>query len=468
MSHSPYPQVVRVFTTRQRPNYDTPWQTLGVRTATGSGVVIAPRLIVTGAHVVADATFIQVQETHAPDKAIARVVCLGHDCDLALLTVDDDAFWRDLPIAQLDDLPQLRDKVQVVGFPTGGEELSITEGVVSRLEVQHYSHSKRNLLALTVDAAINAGNSGGPVFRGDKVVGIAFQALKNAENIGELVPAVFIRRLLEAAAKGRDLQVPSFGLSIQTLENPTLHRSLGLAPQDSGLLISHVLMGGSAEGLLRPGDVLTHIDHLAIANNGTVRYRGRWRTSFSVVLADHHVGDELPLRVWRDGAALDLRLTLKAHTGLVPASLYDRPTRWFLYGGLIFQPLSLHFLRTWTKWQTNAPRRLVELYYSGLPTAERRELVVISGLLADALNAGYEDAQDDTVRSVNGVPVRDLPHLFELLHSAQGLVRLHTDLDLLIVFDADEVRATQPRILERYRLPSAHSAELGEPGEPIA
>lgn len=454
MSSMPYPQVVRVFATTQRPDYDSPWQTETARTGTGSGVVVGPRWILTGAHVVADATFLQVQETSSPDKVVARVVCVGHECDLALLTVDDDAFWANLPTAELDDLPELRDKVQVVGFPTGGEEISITEGVVSRLEVQRYSHSQRHLLAITVDAAINAGNSGGPVFRGDKVVGIAFQTLENAENVGELVPTVFIRRLLEAAEAGRDLLVPGLGLTTQGLENPTLRRSLGMADEESGVLVVAVSHESSSASALNPGDVLTHIDGLSIANNQTVRYRGQWRTHFAVVLADHHVGHQLPLRVLRNGEAIEMSLCLAPHVHLVPANRYDQRPRWFLYGGLVFQVLCRDYLETWNKWYSNAPRRFVELYYNGHRSAERPEIVVISQVLADAVNVGYEKMYNRTVEKVDGVVPTGLADLLARLDAAEGMVTLETDLNQKIVFDAAAVRAATPQLLARYRIPT--------------
>ena len=115
----------------------------------------------------------------------------------------------------IGDLPHLRDAVQVVGYPIGGEEVSITEGVVSRIEVQRYEHSQRHLLAVTVDAAINEGNSGGPVFARGKVVGIAFQAIPDAENIGEMVPAPILQRFLDGVKQGKDARVPGLGIATQ-------------------------------------------------------------------------------------------------------------------------------------------------------------------------------------------------------------------------------------------------------------
>ncbi|MCA8967116.1 MAG: trypsin-like peptidase domain-containing protein, partial [Planctomycetes bacterium] len=82
MSH---PQVVRVYCTYQDPDYESPWQSVAPRHSTGSGVVIGRRQILTGAHVVANATFVQVQRPSDPEKIVARVIAISHDSDLALL-----------------------------------------------------------------------------------------------------------------------------------------------------------------------------------------------------------------------------------------------------------------------------------------------------------------------------------------------------------------------------------------------
>ncbi|MGB1013683.1 MAG: trypsin-like peptidase domain-containing protein, partial [Nannocystaceae bacterium] len=79
------PAVVRIFATTQKRDYDAPWRSCTPSTSTGSGVVIAPGQVLTAAHVVANATFLQVQKVSDPDKIVAQVVAVCHDCDLALL-----------------------------------------------------------------------------------------------------------------------------------------------------------------------------------------------------------------------------------------------------------------------------------------------------------------------------------------------------------------------------------------------
>lgn len=458
MSH---PQVVRVFSTYQDPDYESPWQSVAPRGSTGSGVIIGPNRVLTGAHVVANATFVQVQKQSDPAKVTARVLAISHDSDLALLQIDDKAFARGIRPAVVGDLPRLRDAVQVVGYPIGGEEVSITEGVVSRIEVQRYEHSQRHLLAATVDAAINEGNSGGPVFARGKVVGIAFQAIVDAENIGEMVPAPILRRFLDGVRKGKDPRVPGLGITTQPLENPALRAHFGMQPQHSGVLVTAVQFGSSAWGCLAAGDVLMQLDGLRIADNGTVRYRGRFRCQFDAVVGDHHIGDRVTARILRGGKVHTVAMTMAPMAWLVPRTEFDRRPMWFLYGGLVFQRLTAEFLRIWGEhWWDKAPKELLHLFYSGNKKPDRQEVVVLAQVLADAVNVGYEPFHNDVVEQVDGEAPVDMADFVRRMDAATGEVVLLLSSGSKVLLDADAARAAMPRILQRYHVPGDRSPDL--------
>lgn len=455
-----YANVVKIYTTSQEPDYDTPWQSCNPSSSTGSGVVIAGSRVLTGAHVIADATFIQVQKNSNPNKAVAQVEAVCHDSDLALLRVADPSFLEDVEPAEIGDFPDLRDTVSVVGYPVGGEEISITQGVVSRLEVQKYDHSQRRLLAVTVDAAINEGNSGGPVFKDSQVIGIAFQKLEDAEAVGEIVPAPVIRHFLGAVKQDRVPRVPGLGVGSMNLDNPTLRRALGLGPDHSGVLVTTVEYGGSAWDVLAPRDALLSIGGHDIANNGTCRYRDRYRTSFDVVLGDYYVGDSLELRILRDSKELSVELELKPYRDLVQRSQYDTQPTYFVYGGVVFQPLSLDLLKTWREWWNRAPPEYLNMYYTGLRTAERQEVVAISQILADEINVGYEDFFHEAVVAVNGRLPRDMRDFVDQVQSAPDLVELTTSRYGTLMIDPAEAAEAAPRILERYCIPRDRSTDL--------
>ena len=449
-----YPAVIRVFATSQDPDFDGPWQARTPSNSTGSAVVIGPSLLLTGAHVVANATFLQVQKPSHPDKAIARVRAVSHDSDLALLeVVEPSDFLSDIQPAELGPMPHLRDQVAVVGYPVGGEEISITEGVVSRIEVQRYSHSQRHLLAVTVDAAINAGNSGGPVFGNNKVVGIAFQKLTGVDNIGEMVPPPIIRAFLDGVDAGKRPAIPALGITTQNLENPLLRKQLGLDEHERGVAVLHVDYSGSAEGFLEPRDVITAIDGLSIANNGTIQHMGHTRTRYDVVLGHRYIGDRIELQIKRGGVARTVAIELKPWMPLVPRSRYDLPPAYFVYGGLVFQTLTRDYLTTWDKWWNKAPKEFLNYYYLGYRSAEQHEVVILTQILADEINVGYGHLYNEAVATLDGRVPRDMEDFVARLSAARGVVEIVTTSGGMIMLDAEEVRAATSRILSRYHIP---------------
>jgi S1-C subfamily serine protease len=452
--------VVRIFATSQDPDHDCPWQARTPSNGTGSGVVIGDGHVLTGAHVVANATFLQVQKISDPDKAIATVKGICHDCDLALLHISDPKFMDGIDPAEIGELPELRDRVSVVGFPVGGEEISITEGVVSRIEVQRYSHSQRHVLAVTVDAAINKGNSGGPVFMDGKVAGIAFQKLSGVDNIGEMVPAPLIKHFLAAIERDPEARVPGLGITIEGLENPTLRRHIGLPKGRSGVLVLGVEYGNSAWGHLQPGDALLSIDGARIANNATVQYAGRYRTRYDAILGERFVGDDLTLEVLRDGKVIEVKFPLKPLELLVPRSQYDTLPSYFIYGGLVFQVLSRDFLTTWDSWWDKAPKEFLHHYYSGTRTEKKHEVVILTQILADEVNIGYGDLYSESVLEVNGEEPRSMQHFVELVESSTGIVEIVTSSKGRIVLAPTEARQANQSILARYHIPRDRSENL--------
>ncbi len=455
-------QVVRIFAAVQEPDYDVPWQTESPSSGTGSGVVIGPNRILTGAHVVADATFLQIQTINDSDKHVAEVEAICHDADLALLRLHDPQALSGIPPAELGDLPERRAHVAVVGYPVGGEELSITEGVASRIEVQRYAHSQRNLLALTVDAAINSGNSGGPVIHQGQVVGIAFQSMEDAENIGEAVPAPLIRRFLKGVEDRLPLEIPGFGIETQNLENEGLRRALGVPVGETGVLVKRVSYGSSCDGVVQAGDVIHSIDGHDIANNETVRYDGI-RTRLGVLLGERFVGERVPIRLRRNGESIERELVLSTMQNLVPSNRYGVAPTYFVFAGIVFQTLTRDYLRTWKNWSENAPKEFLAHYYLGHRTEEVQEILVVSQILADELTVGYGPLYWESVGKVNGEVPKDMRDLVRLVEASEATLTVETSSNGLLVFDMAEAHAAQERILPRYRIPQDRSPNLIAP-----
>ncbi|MEI6970543.1 MAG: serine protease, partial [bacterium] len=249
--------VVKIYVSVQNPNYALPWQAFSPVQASGTGFVISKKRILTNAHVVSNARFIQVQKNQEAKLHTARVSFIGHDCDLAILEVDEPAFFDDTTPASFSELlPQLSDEVTVLGYPVGGTRLSVTRGVVSRIDYSQYSHSGLDShLVLQVDAAINPGNSGGPVLYKGKVVGVAFQGLMQADNIGYSIPMPVVRHFLDDVADGKYNGYPELGAATLSIQNTALVKEYNLKSDLTGVVVSYLDPFGAARNDLKPGDV---------------------------------------------------------------------------------------------------------------------------------------------------------------------------------------------------------------------
>ena len=189
--------VVKVFSTVRYPDYFRPWTKESPSEISGTGVVIEGKRILSNAHVVNYASQVQIQANKAGDKISATVVAMEPGIDLAVLKLDDETFFdTHAPLERAKTLPEIKDAVMVYGYPTGGSSLSITKGIVSRIEFAPYNYPVSGL-RIQIDAAINPGNSGGPAVAGDKMIGLAFSHLANAENIGYIIPCEEIELFLQ-------------------------------------------------------------------------------------------------------------------------------------------------------------------------------------------------------------------------------------------------------------------------------
>ena len=281
---------------------------------------------------------------------MATVLAVGQECDIAMLTVEDEQFWEGLEPVRFGALPRLQDSVTVIGYPIGGDTMSVTSGVVSRIEVTSYVHGASELLGIQVDAAINSGNSGGPAFSDRGLcVGIAFQSLKHedAENISYIIPTPVIEHFIRDYERhGRYTGFPALGLEWQKMESPVLREALGMAATQRGVLVRRTEPTSPLSRVLAQGDVLLAFDGVDIGTDGTVPFRSGERIGFSYLVSQKYTGDEATLRVLSGGAVREETVRLLAPAKLIPVHSNNRPPTYYILGGLVFTPVTVPLLRS--------------------------------------------------------------------------------------------------------------------------
>jgi S1-C subfamily serine protease len=451
--------VVRITCTAQGWRYDEPWQMMTPNRGSGTGFVISGNRIVTNAHVVSDARYIEVQRNGDDKKYIAQVKYIAHDCDLAVLDIQNDIdFFKTMVPLELGELPEIDSVVTTYGFPLGGTHLSVTRGVVSRIQMWNYAHSGSDShLVIQTDAAINPGNSGGPVLQDGKVVGVAFQGLTEADNIGYLIPCSVLMHLLKDIEDGRVDGFGELGISFrQDLQNPMVRSLLKVPDSESGVLITQVFPRMPAYGKILPLDVLLGIGDYRINDDAMVKIDGR-EFHFSEVMERSQVGDQLKFELWRDGKRCNLELPLTEWNTIVDHRRpYDKAPRFKIVGGLCFTPLSMGYLIT-RGGLKNAPLSVRDVYYGAMAdeTIEPgQEELVLSVLLPDVCNEGGEDYVGLLLLSINDQQVLNLEGMIKIIEDNKDpfLRFVFSGSDIPLILDHAQVNARELALLARYRV----------------
>jgi S1-C subfamily serine protease len=411
-----YRSVLRIEAATQVPDYQTPWNSGRFGGGIGTGFIIGKNKILTNAHVVSNSRRLLITVYGSPKKYPAKVEFIAHDCDLALLSVEDFKDFESFPVFEFGNVPSLESQVRVIGYPVGGERLSVTRGVVSRIDFQPYSHSRADShLVVQIDAAINPGNSGGPVVQDNKVVGVAFQGLRQADNTGYIIPTPVVRRFLKDVEDGTYDNYADLGITDFPLHNPAMRKALGLPNDGNGVLVSNVIPTSSCDGFLKPGDILMSLDGKPVDSAGMITIDGE-TVNLNEIVERKFAGDKVAVRFLRAGAWNDVDIVLKPlNWSRMYSVQYEKKPRYVVFAGLVFQPLDTNLFAT-SKFEDVTLRRLYTDYVPKGLFEKHKDIVVLTRIESDPVTSRLTDFAGFAVDKINGVEVRDLAQARELLY----------------------------------------------------
>ncbi|MGH7926692.1 MAG: PDZ domain-containing protein, partial [Candidatus Binatia bacterium] len=355
-----------------------------------------------------------------------------------------------------EELPRVKDTVNVYGYPTGGTELSVTQGIVSRIEFTDYYYQTSGL-RIQVDAALNFGNSGGPAVHDGKLVGLVFSLIQNAQNIGYLIPIDEIKLFLADIADGTYHGKPQMHDLVQTIENDALRRKLGLPKNMNGMMVTEPYRD-EPNYPLKEWDVITHIGNTPVDSDAKVTVRYDLRLSAYYLVQKYAKNGLLPLTVYRNGKVLSLNLPVQPQRDLVIPHMMVSNPRYFILGPLVFSQTTQDFLdriggqRTASLGRRSSPlitRRFDKPAFPG------EEIVVVSSpMFPHRITNGYDDPNYAVVAEINDIPVKNLRHLVETVRDLRApqitfkFARSGGFSHESMVFNRDELMAATTQVLE--------------------
>jgi S1-C subfamily serine protease len=438
------------------PDFREPWNAGQPSGGSGTGFLIGKNRFLTNAHVISNATKIVIRTTNDPRPHPARVVHVAHDCDLAIIEAEDGTPFEKMRQLTYGGIPKLNTEVIAVGYPIGGERISVTRGVVSRIDFNVYSHSEVDShLSIQVDAAINPGNSGGPVLQNGKVVGVAFQGYSGrvAQNVGYMIPVPVIQRFLKDVEDGSYDHYVDLAISDFPVENSAQKKALGIAEDGLGVMVAEVEPAGSAGGTLERGDVLLSLDDNPVLNNGLIRFEDELM-DMSEVVERKFAGEKLKIAFLRAGKKQEKEVELKRFVPYVKlGSQYNQRPRYLVYAGLVFQPMDRNLVDAHGV-RDSAANYIFDNYLTDKLYIERPEPVMLTTVLSDEVNTHLTPYAQSVVDEINGVKIRSLQDVAEALKKEdvkKGFVVIKlVEKGRPLVLKRDLAEAAHPRIMQTY------------------
>lgn len=410
--------VVKINVTQRSPDFMRPWTKASPSKSSGSGVVIAGPRILTNAHVVMHASEIFVQLSRGGDQLTAKLVAIAPGMDLALIELEDPSALDGItPLSLATELPQPKSDVSVYGYPTGGDDLSVTNGIVSRIEFTGYNYGTAGV-RVQVDAALNPGNSGGPAIQDGKIAGLVFSKIEKADNIGYLIPPEEIEAFLSDVADGKYDGRPLMFDSYQTAENDALRTYLEIPKDVTGVVVAEPY--SDEEGYpLKKWDLITHIGPHAIDNQGYVEVRPGLRLKFMYYVPKLENDGKIELTVLRDGKSQVVQVPVRPERELLIPVLKDEYPEYFIYGPIVFSPATQEYVRATggagVSMLAALDSPILKRLYDKPSDPDEQLVMIATRLFPHPSTKGYDVRPMTVIDTLNGVEVHSLRQLAELL-----------------------------------------------------
>jgi len=457
-------KVVRVLSTKKSNYYHKPWKSPDFTTMRASGFFFRDEknypnrrgLILTNAHVVEMAESIKI--SNGREKRQYSVKCIGacNMADFAVLEMEpeDLAVYesRNGKVAPLDlgDSDSLRvgDKVRGWGYPLGGEGISKSEqGEVNRIEVSRFAYSLEDWLMVQASLQQNRGNSGGPVLKGDKVIGMAFQGIRQSDRINYFVPINLVRSLIPLLEHQE--KVPRWRYVVQHMF-PRLKAYYKLKPDEGGVLLDYVIPGGGPHSFgLRKDDILMEIDGHEIDNFGDIFFNPlQQKVFFGEILNRKKVGDPLTVKVKRKGEILEISGAVTPGLPRLVPKIFT-PANYFIFSAVGFVELTYNCIENLGK----SGESFKEKYLEDHPEEPHQKIVIVSEIFPE-YELDKSVSYVKRVEKINGVKVINIAHLYDTIQSlkAKGEEKALLEIDgkLQLPLDLKDAERLDSEVRAKY------------------
>jgi len=451
-------QVVDILVSCQNCDEHMPWRLSRPQFRQGYGVVIGPGRVLTTEELIRQATLVELRQPGRAAKFAAVIRQSDPQLATALLEVRDAAFQRELEPVTLATNVARGAQTRIVQYDDSGLRQE-GAGRIVEIGVEPLPSAPASVLTFRVLSDLRVQNPGAPVYCDGQLAGIMMR-YDAQHQTGFVLPAPVLARFLQAVAEPAYVTRPCSGFHSVALVDAVKRRYLGLDNEKGGVQITEVFTNMTASGVLQPNDVLLKWDGFAIDNQGFYEdpeYGRMWMVQ--AIEGRRRVGERVSVEFVRQGEHRRAEVTLRPFVEddtLVPENTIGAPPDYLVEGGFVIRELTGRYLHAGGRGVSSANLRLSHIYQvrGEQPDRVGDHVVILTGVLPDPVNVGYQELHDEVVTAVNGEPVRNLQDVFRILDRDHGIQRLaFQGRGVDVVLDAAQRDIANARVARAYRIP---------------
>ena len=450
-------QVVLIKSYQQQYDWLAPWNKTAILPHQGVALVIDTQYLLTTAELVINNTLIEVTKSDSPYPFHAEVVRMDYAANLALLQVLEKEFWQNMEPVEWGEAEV--GTIEIVQRKPP-KQWEMVPGTIEKLEMVFRFSSRKHLPMLKIQGTQLKGGEGTAIVQKGKVVAMGMQSGQGGLNAS---PVSFLKKFI-SSPKSSYSGFPSRGFGWQSIPQIDILEAYNVDPQLSGVWVTRTLHYGTGSDVLRSGDFLFQIGNWPISNEGHINHPKWGQVLFDYLFVEEvKTDDQITFHVVRDGKKIELKsrvVDVLPSEYFVPLKQPHYPPKYVLRGGLLFQRLSIDYLNVWGKnWSSRAPARLriFQQLDAYLPENKDQHVVLLTRILPDAINIGYQELRNLVVTQINGKPINNLNDVVEAFKNPKDgfhQVEFLPGYDRYqLILPEKELSESNKRILENFKIP---------------
>jgi len=468
----PEKSVVEILVTYQE--YDTilPWRKTRPETRRGYGAVVSEGRILTTESLLRNHTLVEIRLPETGRKFPAEVTISDWQADLAVLRPrSPDALARMEALEIARTVPQ-DEELRVLQFDDTGRVQGSPAQVVE-VSVKPLPSPAARSLMFTLHSDLQVKGNGAVIVHGDKLAGLVSR-YQGGDRSADALPYPLLLRFIEDADESPYEGFGFAGFSWSPLIDPVKRAFLGADKLEGGILVLSSVPGTGAASVLSKNDVIVEWDGFAIDERGYYEDPDFGTLSIPYLISGRRrPGEDVAVKVVREGQVQDLRVSLSPYRDsslLVPENVTGAQAEYLIEGGLVLRELTGNYLRRYgSQWMHRANARLGHIYLTRRMAPDRPgdRIVILSRVIPEQVNIGYQHLRDLPVTAVNGEPVRNMADVFRIADRDGHVTRVSLQsvgVDIVIP-SGPELEKANLRVAQRYRIPALRHAKNRAAGE---